>query len=111
MKIRSVDMYQENNDVLPDVHCSVCDNLFTPLDVMDFVCCSCKAGLVGHCDCGSDDVVMDWGVELDNEKPYYWRIDCVCGSELMSPPHSLPDQGVEAKKLYKAWTDGKMEER
>jgi hypothetical protein len=87
----------------PPVPCSVCSEVFQPSDDLDFVCSKCQTALVGHCDCDSDDVHIDWGVETEGQLPYFWIVECVCGNELKSRLHSLQDVDVVAKELHKEW--------
>lgn len=104
MEIRTGIMYQEQNELqTPPAPCSVCGETFQPSGDLDFVCLKCKHDLVGHCDCGSDDVVMDWGVETEADLPYFWIIECICGNEMRSRLHSLQDVDVVAKELHKEW--------
>lgn len=83
------------------IKCSVCDNEFEPKHDLDFVCVECLKKL--HCPvCKSDDVVMDWHVELDEGLPYFWLIECVCGASMNS--ERTQDLDETAKKLHAAWT-------
>ena len=83
--------------------CSACDKTFNPNTEMEFICPNCQASLVGHCGCGSDDVRMDWGVELEGEYPYFWIIECVCGRTMKSRLHNLSEQDAAAKELITEW--------
>lgn len=102
MEIRSLHM-QPDSLQTPPSPCSVCDKEFQPADDLEFVCKDCRKLLSGHCDCGFDDVVMDWGIETEGDFPYYWIIECVCGNEMKSPLHSLGRQDEEAKSLHARW--------
>ena len=91
-------------DVLEPIKCSVCEKEFTPADILEFVCRNCQEKLIGHCDCGYDDVSMDWGINIEDDKPpYYWIISCVCGNEMQSADHFVNDIDTTAKELHARW--------
>lgn len=102
-KMKFVSVQGKTEDQTPLSACSVCDEIFQPSDDMDFVCRDCQSLLVDRCDCGSDDVHMDWGVEVDSELPYYWIIECYCGRTMKSRLHSINDINIVAKELHKSW--------
>ena len=96
-----IDLRYEINT--PPTPCSVCDKTFQPTDALDFICKNCQSALVGHCGCGSDDISMDWGIDLDAEFVYFWLIDCLCGNQLKSKCHSVNEQSKYAKQLHAEW--------
>lgn len=102
MQIRSVDMRDRDETIDHDIACSVCGNQFRPADIFEFVCKTCRESL--RCPhCGGDGVVMDWGVDLEQDQPYYWIIECECGEDLKSAPCSCDDMDKVAKELYARW--------
>lgn len=91
--------------ITPVTRCCVCDEDFQPVDDLEFVCIKCRNELKGGCGgCGYDDVVMDWGIELDGDLPYFWQIDCLCGRTLKSRLHSVDDINQTAKEIHAQWT-------
>jgi len=108
MNIASRDLpITEEREDEKEIKCSVCESDFHPDDIYTFVCDECKAKLrSAGCRCGSDDICMDWGIELSDEMrlpPYYWEITCYCGEEIKSRLHDVNEINAVAKEIFAQW--------
>ena len=95
-----------------EINCSVCDELFVDSNIHNFICNECRRKLsLAGCACGSDDIQMDWGVELSDDPatpPYYWEITCYCGEEIKSRLHGVNEVDEVAKEIFSQWINARQ---
>jgi len=89
--------------------CGICGHEFSDDDMYSWYCEKCENSLVCECGAPSDDIVIEWHVDVTTKEYtfFYIDIECSCGRRLEKS--TGPDCNIDlaSRNVYLEWMDSK----